>query len=491
MEIIFPGNEFAGTPGPLSILVMLLWIPVVFFFFSHYPAKKAVVISFILGWLFLPEIAIILPGIPDYDKSSATSYAVFLATLFFYSKRLTSFKPGWIDFPMAIWCVCPFISSLSNGLGAYDGVSATFEQIVVWGLPYLLGRIYLDSFLGLRQLAISIVGGGLIYAPFCLIESRMSPQLHRIFYGAHAVGDFSQSIRLSGFRPTVFLSHGLAVSAWMMVATLLSIWLWKTKTVSNLFRIPMPWVVGILLVTFLLLKSTGAYFLLLIGVSLLFVSRQLKTILPVFLLVISICVYLYISAGTENYIADQLVTNLSNFLPSERIQSLEFRFNNEELLVDHARERIMFGWAGWGRSLVATGPNYWDRLAVPDSLWINAFGKYGTIGLVSMMIAMLLPPAALLMKKAPPSRWSNRDAAPMVAIAVAIIIYMVDCLLNAMINPIYIFACGGISSIVLNKIQIGSRFRERNRGVANSIISEKYAYTLNPEKVGPAMSSQK
>ncbi len=41
---------------------------------------------------------------------------------------------------MAVWCACPIASSLTNGLGLYDGLSASFGRFVMWGLPYLLGR---------------------------------------------------------------------------------------------------------------------------------------------------------------------------------------------------------------------------------------------------------------------------------------------------------------------------------------------------------------
>lgn len=35
-------------------IVMFGWIPVVFYIFLRYPAQRAVIISFIFAWLFLP-----------------------------------------------------------------------------------------------------------------------------------------------------------------------------------------------------------------------------------------------------------------------------------------------------------------------------------------------------------------------------------------------------------------------------------------------------
>ena len=58
---------------------------------------------------------------------------------------------------MFIWCVCPFISSMGNNLGMYDGFSAVAYQVTSWGLPYFIGRIYFNDLVGLRELAIAIV----------------------------------------------------------------------------------------------------------------------------------------------------------------------------------------------------------------------------------------------------------------------------------------------------------------------------------------------
>ncbi|GAB4377035.1 MAG: hypothetical protein Kow00121_25360 [Elainellaceae cyanobacterium] len=461
MGFTFPGNPFANVAITTSI-VMFLWIPVVFYIFMRFPPKRAIVIGVVLAWLYLPEATLSLPGLPDYSKVSATSYGALLATFFFYSGRFANFRFSWLDVPMLIWCLCPFASSLSNGLGAYDGFAATVEQIMTWGIPYFLGRIYISSLEGFRQLALGIFIGGLSYIPLCFFEIRFSPQLHRLVYGDGAFADFTQSIRFGGYRPTVFLRHGLAVGAFMMVATLAGIWLWKSGTLKKLWGIPIQWLVGALFITFVLVKSSGAYLLLAMGLGIFIVARQLHSALPVFLLIGAMAGYLYLNTQTDTYFTDQLVSVLSSIFPEDRIQSLEFRFNNEELLADKARERFWFGWAGYGRALVPLD-NY-GRVTVQDSLWIIAFGHNGIVGLISLFTAMLLPVTALFWSRYPARLWSNPKVAPVAAIAVAVTLYMVDCILNAMINPIYIFAVGGISGLALKpreKTQTAKRKAQR------------------------------
>src|SRR5438552_2681123 len=108
-------------------IVLFGWIPVVLILFCLLPARRAVIVAFLLAWLFLPMASIkIAAGIPLYSKMSATCTGILLAALIFDTRRLFSFRPAWIDVPMVIWCTCPMASSLSNELGYYDGFSATF-----------------------------------------------------------------------------------------------------------------------------------------------------------------------------------------------------------------------------------------------------------------------------------------------------------------------------------------------------------------------------
>jgi hypothetical protein len=473
MGFTFTGNDFPNV-AITTPLVMFLWIPAVLYLFSRFPARKAVVISFIVAWLYLPQAELDLPGIPDYTKASATCYGILLATFIYDAGRFSTFRFGWVDVPMAIWCLfCPFTSSITNGLGAYDGFSATLGQVVTWGIPYFLGRIYINNLEGFRLLAMGIFMGGLSYVPLCLFENRFSPQLHRIVYGDHAFADFGQSIRLGGFRPTIFLQHGLAVGAFMMVATLCGVWLWQTKAVKKVWNIPIKWAVAALFVTFILVRSTGAYALFAAGLGIMFVGKRFRTALPVFLIIGAIGVYLYISAATENYITDQLIDTLSQVFPPERIESLEFRFDNEELLVDKARIRPWFGWGGFGRALVAT--DEYGGQTIQDSLWIIAFGHNGAVGLISLFTGMLLPVIALFWSRYPARLWFNPKVAPTVVLAIGVVLYMTDSILNALVNPIYVVAAGGIATMALKP-------REKLNKAPRSIPASARSRQLSPQR---------
>lgn len=409
-------------------------------------SQRAVVACFILAWLFLPVAGYAFPGIPDLTKMSATCYGILLAALIFDRERLTSLRWHWVDIGIVPWCICPLFSSLSNDLGLYDGISSTLLQTVTWGFPYLLGRMYLGNLTGTTTLVKGIFWGGLVYVPLCLYEVRMSPQLHSIVYGFFQ-HSFAQTKRYGGWRPVVFMQHGLEVGIWMMAAALIGVWLWRSGTMKRVGPVAMPWAVAALTVTFVLVKSTAAYGLFAIGLILLFACRQLKTALPVFLLGATMVFYLATNTITAPAYKHDIVAILrSTPLPEARVNSVEFRFDNEELLIEKARQRLVFGWGGWGRNRV-----YDERgndIAVTDSLWIIIFGQQGIFGLASATAVLILPALSVLWLKCPARFWQHPRLAPVPAIAAILLLYQLDCLLNAMINPIFVLASGGLAGIV-------------------------------------------
>ena len=435
-------------------LVMIAWLPIVFYLFTIFPPRKAVIVSFIGGLLFLPERAgFALPLIPDYKGMVATCYGIVLAIIFYDSQRLADFKPGWFDLPMLIWCICPVFSSMSNGLGVYDGINEAITQAVTWGLPYFLGRLYLNNLAGLRELAINVLKGGLIYVPLCLYEGRMSPQIHNIFYGyyPHPSG-IAQAYRLGGYRPMVFMEHGLMVGMWMMMVTLVGFWLWKAKTLQRLWNIPINWLVIVCLVTFIWCRSTGTYGYLLYGLLILFSAKWLRTSLPLLLLIVGISYYLYASAtGTFN--TEGIVSFTADTINPERAQSLEFRFHNEDILAEHAREKLVFGWGGWGRNRVyeENWHGVFEDIAITDSLWILAFGINGLVGLVSLTASLLLPVIGFCLSVYPAKTWFEPKIAPAAVLAVALLLFMLDSLLNHMFNPVFPLISGGLSGLVLKE----------------------------------------
>lgn len=428
---------------PQALLVLLLWIPIVVYFFIRFPPQRAVVVSFMVGWMFLPLVTFMLPPLPNLTKMAATCYGILLATFIFDSERFGLFNPGWLDVPMLIWCLCPIASQFTNG---GSPISPTFNQIVTWGIPYFLGRLYFSNLEGLRQLAVGIFAAGITYIPFCVFENAKGPVLHAWIYGFQVFLDWNQAKRYGGWRPVVFMEHGLMVGVWMMAAALVGLWLWQAGVLKKVWGYPVKVMAIVLTISFILCLSTGAYVYMVLGLAILFVGKWLRTALPLFLLIAALSGYLYMGASGI-FSGDQIIAGLSQVLPEDRVASLEFRFMNEEVLGVRARQRMLFGWgdSGGNRIKDETGKD----LAVTDSLWILAFGVNGVVGLASLMASLLLPAASFAMRF-PASTWATRRVAPAAVLAILLPLYVLDSVLNAMLNPVFAVIAGGVAGVAMS-----------------------------------------
>lgn len=428
--------------SPLVPITMFGWIPVVIGLFSQFKPRHAVIISFITAWLFLPIAEYPLPGMPNYTKMSATCWGIFIAALLFDNRTILSFKPSWWDLPIMAWCLCPLCSSLSNGLGIYDGVATVFRYTVTWGFPYLIGRIYFSHLKGMKEFAMGILIGGVVYIPLCLFESRMSPQLHYWCYGFYQ-NSFAQTYRWGGWRPMVFMEHGLMVGVWMISATLIGWWLWKTGAVRKIHKISAPWIVIPLFVTTMMVRSTGAILLLCLGAGILWVTFKIKRNILIIVLILMPLGYMA-TRSTGLWTGYALQAYIASHLNEDRAYSLWFRMENENILAEKALARPVFGWGGWGRARVYNEEG--EDVSVTDGLWIIVLGQNGLFGLTALSAALLLPIVNLL-RHYSAKQWANAAVAPCAVLAVLLGLYMIDSLLNAMVNPIFMVAAGGLAGI--------------------------------------------
>jgi hypothetical protein len=422
-----------------TVYVALLGWPLVsLVLFSLLRPRRAVIASMILGWLFLPVASLKMAGVPEYSKMAATCLGTLLGILVFDLRRLLAFRPHWADLPMLVWCVSAFVSSVTNDLGVYDGVSAVFLQVVEWGLPYLFGRLYCSNLRSITLLAIGIFLGGLLYIPFCLYEIRMSPQLHTWLYGFHQ-HFFNQSIRFGGWRPTVFMSHGIMVGLWMAMASLSGIWLWMNGVLRTLFRIPLAWFLAPLLLTTVLCKALGGLVLLLVGLGVLMSMRWGWPRTAI--VALALFPPLYCAIRIPRIWSGSELTDVSALVSTERASSLKFRLMNEDMLLDRASLRPVFGWARWGRARVRD--DIGRDISITDGLWVIVFGNQGLVGLISMM-AVFLAPVAGLWRAVRPAAWKHRLVAPAAAMCVMGLLFFVDNIFNDMDHPVYTMAIGGL-----------------------------------------------
>jgi hypothetical protein len=446
---------------------MAIWMPVVLVLFAVLPSRRAVIVSFLTAWLFLPMVAYNLPFLPDYTKMSATCAGIFIATIIFDVKRVVRFMPSWADVPMLLFCMFPFVSSMTNGLGPYDGASEVAQHLITWGMPYFIGRIYFNDARSLRELAIGILIGGLIYVPFCLFEVRMSPKLHQLVYGSFAR---MVQVRYGGWRPSVFMDGGLQVGMWMATASLVGIWMRKTRALKRIGGFSAAPLVVVLLATAFLCRATGALVLLVMGLAVMWVTWRLSTkwaLVGLLLIAPS-----YVATRSTALWNGEPVLSLAKMVDNDRAESLKFRLNNEDMLAAKAIRQPWFGWGSWGRGRVYD--KWGNDISITDGLWIIEFGRHGYAGLVSWLAAIVMP-LALLTWRYPARRLASAELAPALVLAILVTLYAIDCLVNAMINPVFMLAGGGVVSFALasqslrDSVMPNGSTRSRSDSMADSV----------------------
>ena len=439
---------------PLVPLALFGWVGVTVVLFFTTPTPKAILISVIGGFLLLPWFSYNLPGIPSYDKSTAIALGLLLGGRLSGSASKERLRLTFYDVPMLLWCfVVPLASSLSNGLGLRDGMSGAFGRFFSWGAFFWAGRKYFGTPSSIRLLALGVLAGGLLYLPLVLFEVRMSPQLSNIVYGFFP-HSFLQHIRYGGYRPIVFMQHGLMVSLWMAASAICALWLWRMGEIRKLCSIPMFWIVVSLFAATILCKSANAWIFLFLGTIAMIHFKMRGNTRLVRLLALLIPVY--IAARLSGRLLGESVEAVASLLFDEdRIGSLGIRLVQENLFGARALEHPLFGWGGYGRGWPLDPITGGWAVPMVDALWVIVLSSNGLLGLLSLFLALGLGPwrGLGLYRSQDHAGFQQADSHEVYGIVLSLIVifFLLDSLVNAMVNPIYILCAGALVSYYLGE----------------------------------------
>jgi hypothetical protein len=473
----------------LALFALFAWVPAIILLFIMLPPRQAIIAAFLGGWMFLPLLTVQFQGLPDVSKVSVTTATILLCVAAFDGGRLLSFRPRWFDLAMVVWVVVPFIASIMNGRGMWDGGSRMLTAILYWGIPYLIGRLYFTDLIAVRELAMGLFIAGIIYMPLCIWEIRMSPQLHNQFYGFRASGFLrGGGLGLPGFRPNVFIGHGLEVSMFMLMCTLAGFWLWKTKAVREIFGLPAGLFVLGLWGTVILCKVLGGIMLLHLGLVALLATQWLRSSIVVLLLILAPVVY--VTTRATGMFTGETLTNFARCIDEDRADSLQFRLDAETEIIRNAREKPVFGWGSdplW-RARLSDDPN--AKAVVTDGMWIIAFGQGGLVGLAAL-IAVLLLPALLVWRRVPVAFWEHPAFAPVVGLAVLAVCFMIDSLFNATLNMVSLLIVGAVGSMVplMQPRSAGATVVDRQSAQSRTAGLRQQAQTRPPTRRPTAYAS--
>ena len=403
--------------------------------------RRGIAWALVFGWLLLPSrVGVNFSGLPPFDEYVSIVVGTLGATCLFETRRLLAVRPSLIDIPMVVWCAVPIASAVTNGLGLYDGLSGAVQQGLIWGGPYLVGRVLFSTPVGMDTLARAIVLGAVFYVPLCLIEMRLSPQINVWVYG-YRTNPFHTTNRLGGYRPQVFMTHGMVCGLFMMAAAVVAIWMTARKRFGLILGAP-AWIVsGGLLVLSLLCRSIGAMGLgLVVGGALgLLVTTRWK--IGFLAIVIAIPTYVGVRAFDLWY-PQQLIDVVSHIDPN-RARSLEGRLLPERELAERAMQKALFGWGIGGG--YRTTDDWGDHATAVDPLWIIAFGRHGVVGLAALY-GMLLVPVWCAVRRVSADDLLGVGAG-VAAIAAVVLMSAMDTLANGFPSPVYLAGVGALAGI--------------------------------------------
>ncbi len=129
----------------------------------------------------------------------------------------------------------------------------------------------------------------------------------------------------------------------------------------------------------------------------------------------------------------QWLLNQAASIDPDRAASLDFRFTNENTLLDRAYEKPVFGWGSWGRNHILD-PVSGNILTVTDGRWIIVIGVYGWVGFLAEF-GLLVLPLVLLWREALAAR--ETSISPFIApLSLILAINIADMLPNATLTPL-------------------------------------------------------
>lgn len=460
----------------MSIAAFVLFPLVGWAIFRAMPLVVAVPTTLVTGYLLLPaRISYNAPMLPAINKESMAVFTALALALAFNrsaSSALISRRgavapaeadvlSGWIPRPLwarvllALALFGPGMTALTNmhpvsagpmmlpAMRPYDALNLIQTSLVTL-LPLVLARKYLASETGHTAILFVFATAGLVYSLPTLAEVRLSPQLHILVYGFFP-HDFSQHIRGDGFRPVVFLSHGLVLSLFLCVAAL-SI-LAYMRAIDGDRRVLYFFAAAYLTVVLVLSKSLGMVLVAVMMIPiLLFFSIRWQMVAAA---AIASAVFVYPVVRSAGFSPlSPVVSAVYTFNPS-RAGSLDFRLESEDVLVEHANRKPLFGWGGWGRSEVF---NDQGRLvSVRDGAWIIKLGQFGWAGLISLL-GLLVAPIVLLALR---SRTSPLTAATS-GLCIVLAANLIDIVPNSGLTPLTWMMAGAlIGHLELVRVRAG------------------------------------
>jgi hypothetical protein len=430
--------------------MLAFWPIVTIMLFVLLPAHRALIWSVLGAYLVLPvNTSFEIPGVPSLDKTTISNLSILLCCCLFVRENWTGAlrQPGMMALA-ATFILSPFLTAFFNpepliyadrfipAMTMYDA----FAQAAVNGItliPFIAAFGLINTDQRRWQVIAILVTAALAYSVLMLIEVRLSPQLHRMVYGFFP-HSFGQQMRAGGFRPVVFLGHGLLVAIFCAMAATAAIARWREargrqKTRAGMIAIYF----GVLLV---LCKSAGALILAGVFAPVVAVLRARRVALTG--AAACMMLLLYPAIRSAGLVPTGAISELTGSFSSDRQGSLAVRLVNEDQLLQRASEKPIFGWGSWGRNRLYS-PEDGKDLSITDGAWIITLGMWGWTGYLATFGLLCLGSVRLI--------WRRKILDPIsissATLCALMAINLLDSVPNASVRPITWLFAGAIFAI--------------------------------------------
>lgn len=396
------------------------------------------------GYMFLPAATVIDPPLlPALGKDQVAGISALLGCLFV--KRINVYYLGRTSlqkFLILFLTVIPLINVFFNtepvfdgekfnpGLTPYDSITSIIAQYLFL-LPYIIGISVVSSYKDITKLINLFVYAGLIYSVFALIEVRLSPQLHTWIYGFFP-HSFAQQVRMGGFRPVVFMGHGLLVAIFFMCCAALAFI--KARYVGT-SRASLEYATfGFITLVLLLCKTVSAFIWLIVFLAIFFITRYAGT-KALWAMFSAFLAYPFLSI--LGFIPYESILGIASSFSEVKYGSLNLRFINEIQLLAHTQEKWFIGWGGWNRNRLHD--------SVTDGYWIIAYSQYGFFYFAAIFSLFIMP---VLHGQ---SQQTDVNKKVSDATACLMIVLVFDQLINSSLGHSWLWFIAGLTSEIKRK----------------------------------------
>jgi hypothetical protein len=432
------------------LLALLAWPLVAIVLFRTMRLPLAIIITILGGYLLLPSrTGVNLPVLPTFNKESvAVLTALVLAVVFGRGQQQADAPVGLLprhrmaQVLLMLLIVGPLLTVMTNTdpiiyptrrlqpLVYYDGFAMAMSGIMTI-LPLLAARKYLANPQSHRLLLTTICVAALGYSFLVLFEARMSPQLNNWVYGFFP-HSWRQHIRGDGYRPVVFLGHGLLLGIFLACSVLAAAGLTRLDAGRRVqFLLATFWLVLALLIS----KNLGALLITLLLLPALFLFGVRLQLLVAAL--IAGAFLLYPVARSANILPLDQVIAVAERISPERALSFETRIFNEDRLMAKALERPFFGWGPWARSRVQNEQG--EDISITDGTWVITLGLSGWAGYLARFGLLTLPILLLFRER-------RRQDIGMETSALALVLAanLLDLVPNSSLTPLTMLIAGSL-----------------------------------------------